>query len=206
MSKITNVGLHLVESSAAISDTGGESQIWVKSDTPSSLYHTDDAGNDHRLGITLGTESTTTGGSSIVFSGIPSGVKHITVMISGVSGSGTSDWIIRIGDSGGLHSSGYLGACTNGNEAVKAAFTAGIGILVNGTAADTHTGVVNLYLEDASNNTWVSQSYVVQEDSGSLDDGAARVSLDSDITQLSLTTAGGSDTFDANNGINIQFT
>ena len=166
----------------------------------------EDAAGANPYSITLGTESTTTGGSSIVFSGIPSGVKHITVMISGVSGSGTSDWIIRIGDSGGLHSSGYLGACTNGNEAVKAAFTAGIGILVNGTAADTHTGVVNLYLEDASNNTWVSQSYVVQEDSGSLDDGAARVSLDSDITQLSLTTAGGSDTFDVNNGINIQFT
>ena len=165
----------------------------------------EDAGGSNPYSITLGTESTTTGGSSILFSSIPSGVKKITVMISGISSSSTSDWIIRIGDSGGLHSSGYLGACTHEGASVKAAFTAGIGILVNGAAADTHTGVVTLYLEDESNNTWVSQSMVVQEDSGSLDDGAARVSLDSDITQLSLTTAGGSDTFDANNGINIQF-
>jgi hypothetical protein len=206
MAKITNTGVHIVEGSAAASDTGGESQIWVKSDTPSSLYHTDDAGTDFRInGTTVGTENTTTGGSSILFSGIPAGVKRISLMISGVSTSSTSDWIITLGDSGGLETSGYLGSCTNENGAVKAAFTAGIGIMTNSAAADTHTGVVDLYLEDSANNTWISRSTVVQEDAGSLDYGAARKSLDGVLTQVNFTTAGGSDTFDANNGVNIQF-
>jgi hypothetical protein len=64
---------------------------------------------------------------------------------------------------------------------------------------------VDLYLEDSANNTWISRSTVVQEDAGSLDYGAARKSLDGVLTQVNFTTAGGSDTFDANNGVNIQF-
>ena len=46
MAKVTNVGLHLVESADAISDTAGEGQIWVDTATPNRLMFTDDAGTD----------------------------------------------------------------------------------------------------------------------------------------------------------------
>ena len=71
MAKITNTGVHIVEGSAAISDTGGEGQIWVKSDAPSSLYHTDDAGNDIRMGGFMVTaEVATTSGNSVAVTGL----------------------------------------------------------------------------------------------------------------------------------------
>lgn len=39
-------GLFLEEASAAAADVAGQGQIWVKDDTPNSLYFTDDAGTD----------------------------------------------------------------------------------------------------------------------------------------------------------------
>ena len=46
MSKITNVGVHIVESADAIGDTAGEGQIWVDNQTPNQLKFTNDAGTD----------------------------------------------------------------------------------------------------------------------------------------------------------------
>jgi hypothetical protein len=49
MAKITNVGVHIVESADAISDTAGEGQIWVDNQTPNQLKFTNDAGTDFGL-------------------------------------------------------------------------------------------------------------------------------------------------------------
>jgi len=43
-------GLKIKEQSAAAADTAAYGQIWVKSDTPNTLYYTDDAGTDTQLG------------------------------------------------------------------------------------------------------------------------------------------------------------
>ena len=80
MAKITNTGVFIAEGSAAAADVAGSSQIWVKSDTPSSLYHTDDAGTDFRInGITVSAEQSPTSGTSVDFTGIPSGVRNIKI-------------------------------------------------------------------------------------------------------------------------------
>lgn len=59
--------------------------------------------------LTLGTAQNTTSGTSIDFTGIPSWAKRITVMLSGVSTNGSSNYLLRIG-SGSFSASGYLGA------------------------------------------------------------------------------------------------
>ena len=41
----------IIESAAAPSDTAGEGQVWVKNDTPNTLWFTDDAGTDTQLGV-----------------------------------------------------------------------------------------------------------------------------------------------------------
>ena len=41
--------LKITESAAAVSDTAGKGQIWVKNDTPNNLYFTNDAGNDVQI-------------------------------------------------------------------------------------------------------------------------------------------------------------
>ena len=60
------------------------------------------------LGITSGTAVASTSGTSIDFTSIPSWVKRITVMFSGVSLSGTSSIYIQIG-SGSAEITGYAG-------------------------------------------------------------------------------------------------
>jgi hypothetical protein len=59
------------------------------------------------LGITSGTAVASTSGTSIDFTSIPSWVKRITVMLNGVSTSGTSIPLIQLGDSGGIENTGY---------------------------------------------------------------------------------------------------
>jgi hypothetical protein len=62
--------------------------------------------------LTLGTAQASTSGTSIDFTGIPSYVKRVTVMFSGVSTNGTSLVQVRLGDSG-LETTGYLGGSGN---------------------------------------------------------------------------------------------
>ena len=63
--------------------------------------------------IVSGTAVASTSGTSIDFTSIPSWVKRITVMFSGVSVSGTSNMQIQLGDSGGVENTGYLGVAVN---------------------------------------------------------------------------------------------
>jgi len=49
MAKITNVGVHIVESADAAADVAGSGQIWVDNQTPNQLKFTDDAGTDFGL-------------------------------------------------------------------------------------------------------------------------------------------------------------
>lgn len=46
--------IFLNELSSAPPDISGYGQIWVKSDSPNTLWFTDDAGNDHQLGVSSG--------------------------------------------------------------------------------------------------------------------------------------------------------
>lgn len=45
----TNKSLYMAESATALTDMAGYGQIWVKSDTPNTLWFTDDAGTDWQL-------------------------------------------------------------------------------------------------------------------------------------------------------------
>lgn len=57
--------------------------------------------------ITQGTAVASTSGTSIDFTGIPSWVKRLTVMFSGVSTNGISLIQVQIGDSGGIETTSY---------------------------------------------------------------------------------------------------
>ena len=58
--------------------------------------------------MTLATTLATTSGTSVEFTGIPSGVKRISVMFRGVSSSGTDvGLLVQVGTSSGFKTSGY---------------------------------------------------------------------------------------------------
>ena len=194
MAKITNTGVFIVEGSAAAADVAGSSQIWTKSDTPSSLYHTDDAGTDFRInGITVSAEQSPTSGTSVDFTGIPSGVRNIKILFDQISLNGTDTLVCQLGDSGGLETSGYVSMAENGSTRV--ASTSGISISSSGDASHAYTGQINLSLEDVTNNTWVEFGILRQNDSNiSLSGGSKTLSATLDRLRILVS---GSNTFDA---------
>ena len=150
----------------------------------------------------LMTENTTTGGTEIDFTGIPSGVTKITLLWNEVSSSGTSDWIIQIGDSGGVETTGYRSSTQEGTANTQS--TVGF-IVQNSTASGLYTGSYTFYLEDSAAFTWNGRGSFARTDGGSGGHMAGRKSLSAELDRIRLTTVGGSDTFDANEGINVRY-
>ena len=158
--------------------------------------------SDANIGITLGTEQASTSGTSIDFTGIPAGVRKIEVTLVGVSGSGTSNFLIQIGDSGGVETSGYLSqAATDG--AVRATSTAGFIITSTITAATNTRGTIIFSLEDSTDFTWTSIG-MTYESNGVMNMSAGSKSLSAELDRIRITTVNGSDTFDAG-AINISY-
>lgn len=142
--------------------------------------------------FTISAEQASTSGTSIDFTSIPAGVKRITVMFNGVSTSGTSNYLIQLGDAGGIETTGYIASALSfGGEASS---TAGF-IFPFASASGAHYGQLTLSLQDASDFTWIG--------SGSFTNGtngvyvAGRKATSAELTQIRITTVGGTDTFDA---------
>ena len=145
------------------------------------------------LGGVLVAEYTTTGGTSIPFTGIAAGAKHITVMIKQLSASGTSNWLLQIGDAGGLENGSYLSSAANSTGTTDA--TAGFIINKATVAAVTYQGKITLDLEASAAFTWVASGLLTGAGE-SLQSSAGQKSLSAELTQLAIVPANGSDTFD----------
>lgn len=143
-------------------------------------------------------------GTSISFTGIPSWVKRITVMFSGVSTTGTSTYLIRIGDSGGISATGYAGTGDTWSTTPAASLWGGTGFRLNNSAANATvvTGIATIVLLDS--NQWIFQFVGGSTASATLQLSAGSKTLSNTLTQLSITTTNGTDTFDAGT-INIMY-
>lgn len=153
--------------------------------------------------LTLATAQNATG-TSIDFTGIPSWVRRITIMFNGVSTSGTSHILIQVG-SGGITSSGYNscgGGFINGVAGALIALTTGY-VVFNDTATDVRNG--HITITTMGNNTYVS-SHTLAGDSTRdvIWWGTGSVSLPGILDRLRITTASGTDTFDAGT-VNIMY-
>lgn len=154
--------------------------------------------------ISLGTEQATTSGTTKDFTGIPAGVRRITVHFRGVSTNGTSNIIIQLGDSGGIENSGYVGGANNSSGGTVAANSAGFVVMVGVVAAKDASGHITLVLEDSSDFTWTQTGLLVSSDALAATLSAGYKSLSAELTQLRITMANGTDAFDAG-AINISY-
>lgn len=153
-------------------------------------------------GISAGT-AVTASGTSVDFTSIPSWVKKITVILSGVSGSGTSVPLIQLGDSGGFETSGYLGTATNLTSTTSTAeYTTGFGLGASSAATQTRIGSIVITL--VSSNTWVASSSLGRGDAAGTFVMGGSKTLSDVLTQIRITTVNGTDTFDAGT-INIMY-
>jgi hypothetical protein len=161
-----------------------------------------DGSNANTVGvINSKTAVASTSGTSIDFTGIPAGVKRITVMFNGVSTNGTSSYLVQVG-SGSITSSGYAGyffitTTTRGTS------TTGFTISGQVSSASIVHGSATICL--ISGNTWVETGVTL--DSGfalSSTQSAGSVALSGTLDRVRITTVNGTDTFDAGS-INILY-
>ncbi len=141
--------------------------------------------------LALGT-AVTASGTAVDFTGIPSWVKRVTVMLNGVSISGTSDVIVQLGTSSGVASTGYTSTSTRAGW--SASSTAGFVVAIQSAAA-AFSGVVKV--STLGSNAWVGET------SGALSGGffhyggGGGVILSATLDRIRITTANGTDAFDA---------
>jgi hypothetical protein len=182
-------------------DTSGELNLQSNGTTKLSVLSTGVSGV-----ITSGTAVASTSGTSIDFTGIPSWVNRVTVLINQISTNGTSSPQVQIG-SGSISTSGYLSTAVGavvGSTPSGNVFSSGFVMLGGNTAAaQFHQG--RLTLIRISGNIWTAegsmsvtagtvQMYVI--------DGT--LTLGGTLDRVRITTVNGTDTFDAGS-INILY-
>jgi hypothetical protein len=150
--------------------------------------------------LTSGTAVATTSGTSVDFTSIPSWVKRITVMYSGVSTNGTSNYLVQIG-SGSITTSGYTGQANSGSGISQN--SAGFIVCNNIGSASNHNGAVTILL--FGSNTYIETGLVGSTtNSASMATSEGAVTLGGVLDQIRITTVNGTDTFDAGS-VNILY-
>lgn len=154
--------------------------------------------------IILGTEQSGSS-TSIDFTSIPAGVRRITINVVGLSSNGTDNFLVQLGDSGGFENTGYTSAC---NAVGTSTITSSAGFLITPSdvqAAAAYHGRIVLTLEDSSDHTWVSTAQLYSSGGAStMPNSVGTKSLSAELTQVRITTSGGTNSFDAG-VVNILF-
>jgi hypothetical protein len=148
--------------------------------------------------IKSGTAVASTSGTAIDFTGIPSWVKRVTVMLRGVSTNGSSIIQIQLGTTSGFITTGYLGSVDTTAAGTSAAlFTTGLGLsrAGNAAAASVRHGIATFV--SMGGNFWTGTQVNGGSDAAAVSIGGCSVDLAGTLTQLRITTVNGTDTFDA---------
>lgn len=135
------------------------------------------------------------GPTSVNFTGIPSWVKRITVMFSGVSLNSTSDILVQIG-SGSVTTTGYIstGNNYNGSNATGSSNSTAGFVIKEATAANAFSG--HMIITAISGNTWIS-SHTGSSTTVLANNGGGNVTLSGALDRLRITTVNSTDVFDA---------
>lgn len=147
--------------------------------------------------LTLDTLKTTTSGTAIDFTTVPSWTKRITVTFNGVSFSSTGSLLVQLGTSSGIEATGYNTAGTNFAGSVSS--TAGF-IMANGNAGFTVLGHMVLTL--LSGTTWIG-SHACSVGAGYFLLGGGSKTTAAAVDRVRITSTTG-DNFDAGS-INLLY-
>jgi hypothetical protein len=149
--------------------------------------------------VTSGTAVASTSGTSIDFTGIPSWVKRVTVMFSGVSTNGTSNIQVQLGYSGGVVTTGYA---SQAQVTIGTRSTTGLIVTFSTVAASVYYGQYICSLQSSSTNAWVGSGAVNTTVDNMPWSAGGLPSMAGVLDRVRITTVNGTDTFDAGS-INI---
>lgn len=145
--------------------------------------------------ITLGT-ATSASGTSVDITGISASAKCIIITHAGLSTNGSSQYLVQIGDSGGIENTGYSSQMAdNGGSASS---TAGFNLTRGADSNTSLSGTVMINLVNSATNLWAA-SWVNGDGAASTTParGGGQKTLSATLDRVRITTAGGTDTFDA---------
>lgn len=155
------------------------------------------------LGLSVSAPVASTSGTYIDFLSIPSTAKRIHINFMAVSTSGTSNWILQLGDSGGIETTGYVSSGSRPNVSSTTS-TSGIILCASPVAAQNATGRVTIEIIDEAAFQWSAAGFLTLNGSNGFTSGAGYKSLSAALDMVRVTTEGGTDTFD-NGTINISY-
>lgn len=147
--------------------------------------------------LSTGTVNTTTGGTAVAFT-IPASAKKITMSLSGVSLSGSDNYLIQLSTGGAYVTAGYsngFGGSTYSARSGNTATSASGFVVYGASAALFVTGTISLIKH--TGNTWIA-THLMQGGTGTDDmvSGSGVLALAGTIDGIRLTCTG-ANTFDA---------
>jgi hypothetical protein len=142
--------------------------------------------------IVAATAVTSTSGTAIDFTGVPSWVRRVSVHMSVVSLSSTATFLLRLGTSGGVEATGYSSQAYTPTGAISP--TDGFALCAASVASQLWSGSFTLSL--ITGNTWVLSGVITSPTNFSAL-AAGSKALSGTLDRLRLTTSTGTDTFDA---------
>jgi hypothetical protein len=147
--------------------------------------------------IYLASVNTTSGTTISLTTGIPSTATQIEIFFNGVStNTAAQPPIVRLGDSGGIETTGYSGVVrgpSGETYATNGFYTLRTNAYV---AADTIYGVMRLARWDTSLQLWFSDC-ICNDGNADWSSYSGRKTTSDVMDRISLTTPGGTATFDA---------
>ena len=155
--------------------------------------------------LTLETAKATTSGTTVDFTGIPSWVKRISLVISGFSTNGASIPIVQLGGSSGFSVSGYLSYYGLFRSGAQITGFSSTGFGLSGTSANDIRYLVMTFVK-ISGSQWVashSGGLFNGTDAYALS-GGGNVTLSGTLDKIRLTTTNGTDVFDGGS-VNIVY-
>ncbi|MBB3297909.1 MULTISPECIES: hypothetical protein [unclassified Rhizobium] len=151
------------------------------------------------LGMTVASKVTLPSAASVDFTGIPSGVRRVSIDLDAISTNGTAGIVIQLGTSSGVETTGYTGGFANTSASgtgAQAGPTSSLELGIPGAASDLITGRITLELIDATNNKWLATGHAAAPAASRFHIMAGAKALAAVLDRIRLTTTG-SDTFDA---------
>jgi hypothetical protein len=197
-------------------DTSGILNLQASNTTIASVSSTGVAvtGNISATGTVAGSTGTvyplvsrtaiaSTSGTSIDFTGIPSWVERITVILNGVSTTGASNIELQLGTSTQVEITGYLGVGSKlGATTVSTGAIDTNGFSVDTAATDAHSGTYTL--TNPIGNTWVCVASISRGTAINWVVNGTKTLTTGVLDRIRLTTSTGTPTFDAGS-INILY-
>jgi hypothetical protein len=145
------------------------------------------------------TETASTSGTSIDFTGIPPTTTEITVALSGVSTNDVFQLVLQLGDGGGIETNSYLGEHINllpgGTFSMSTLST--YFLLSPMSPSSTVDGIITLRRAVAATNTWICSGQCNRQPSGDASIVTGSKSTSAVLDRVRITTIGGTATFDA---------